>query len=191
MKAPPAAAAPAPKPCTGLWGFIATNCQLTWQGITVYGMVDVGVGWQSHGAPFDPRSAVGLILDPETEQVSDLDACTQRVDQFIHWNQRNKLIAGDLSGVFALTRGSTRIPSDSPMDRVGCCECRNSPNQATAYSDSSRAGQWYNGQGYVGVSSPTYGTLTVFRQNSLTLDAVLDYDPFGAHTASHPSALRE
>src|SRR5258705_6966266 len=29
-------------------------------------------------------------------------------------------------------------------------------NQQTAYSDSSRAGQWYNGIGYVGVSSPTY-----------------------------------
>ncbi len=44
-------------------------------------------------------------------------------------------------------------------------------NLQTAYSDLSRAGQWYNGQGYVGVSSPTYGTLTAFRQNTLTLDA--------------------
>ena len=59
-------------------------------------------------------------------------------------------------------------------------------NQQTAYADSSRAGQWYNGQGYVGVSSPTYGTLTVFRQNSLTLDAVFDYDPFGASYAFSP-----
>src|SRR3977135_467577 len=58
MKAPPAAAASAPKPCTGLWDFIDTSCQLTWQGITVYGTIDAGVGWQSHGAPFDPRSAV-------------------------------------------------------------------------------------------------------------------------------------
>src|SRR5258708_7390256 len=58
MKAPPAAAASTPKPCTGLWHFIDTNCQLTWQGITVYGTIDAGVSWQSHGAPFDPRSAV-------------------------------------------------------------------------------------------------------------------------------------
>ena len=55
-----------------------------------------------------------------------------------------------------------------------------------SYSDSSRAGQWYNGQGYVGVSSPTYGTLTVFRQNSLTPDAVFDYDPFGASYGFSP-----
>src|SRR5258708_16032465 len=48
-----------PKPCTGLWDFIATNCELTWQGITIYGTIDVGGGWQSHGAPFDPQSAGG------------------------------------------------------------------------------------------------------------------------------------
>jgi predicted porin len=46
-----------------------------------------------------------------------------------------------------------------------------------------------NGQGYVGVSSPTYGTLTAFRQNSLTLDAVFDYDPFGASYALFTNRL--
>src|SRR5260370_29202717 len=54
-----AAAASAPKVCTDGWSFIATDCQLTWQGITVYGTIDAGFGWQSHGAPGDPRSAVG------------------------------------------------------------------------------------------------------------------------------------
>ena len=49
----------APKACTDGWSFIATNCQLTWQGITVFGIVDTGAGWQSHGAAFDPKSAVG------------------------------------------------------------------------------------------------------------------------------------
>ena len=48
-----------PKPCTSLWDFVATKCQLTWQGITVYGTIDVGGGWQSHGAPCDPLSAPG------------------------------------------------------------------------------------------------------------------------------------
>src|SRR5260370_5867622 len=53
-----ATAASTPKPCTDGWGFIATDCQLTWQGITVYGAIHAGFGWQSHGAPWDPRSAV-------------------------------------------------------------------------------------------------------------------------------------
>ena len=41
-KAPPAVNDAAPQTCTGLWDFVATNCQLTWQRITVYGIVDVG-----------------------------------------------------------------------------------------------------------------------------------------------------
>jgi hypothetical protein len=35
VKAPTAAAASTPKPCTDGWSFIATDCQLTWRGITV------------------------------------------------------------------------------------------------------------------------------------------------------------
>jgi predicted porin len=54
-----------------------------------------------------------------------------------------------------------------------------------SFADSSRAGQFYNSVGYAGVSSP-YGTLTVFRQNSLTLDAVFAYDPMGASYAFSP-----
>ena len=53
-------------------------------------------------------------------------------------------------------------------------------------ANSSRAGQWFNSLGYVGFSSATYGTLTVFRQNSLTLDGVIAYDPMGASYAFSP-----
>ena len=41
----PTTASASPKLCTSLWDFVATNCQLTWQGITVYGTIDVGGGW--------------------------------------------------------------------------------------------------------------------------------------------------
>src|SRR6201999_1077522 len=96
-------------------------------------------------------------------------------------------IGADVSAVFALDAGfdpySLRFSNGpgSVATNAGIPQ-----TLATAYSDSSRAGQWYNGQGYVGLSSPTYGTLTVFRQNSLTLDAVFDYDPFAASYAFSP-----
>jgi hypothetical protein len=48
-----------PRACTDPADFFTTNCQLTWQGITIFGIVDTGAGWESNGAPFDPRSAVG------------------------------------------------------------------------------------------------------------------------------------
>src|SRR6201999_384639 len=54
-----------------------------------------------------------------------------------------------------------------------------------SFASSSRAGQFYNSVGYLGVSSP-YGTLTLFRQNSLTLDAVFAYDPMSASYAFSP-----
>src|SRR6201993_2944627 len=54
-----ATAASAPRPCTDGWGFIATDCQLTWRGITVYGAIDAGFGWQSHGQQWEPRTGGG------------------------------------------------------------------------------------------------------------------------------------
>ena len=61
-KAPPAAGAKAPSQpatCGSPEDFVVTNCPLTWNGITVYGTIDAGVTWRSHGAPFNGTSAVG------------------------------------------------------------------------------------------------------------------------------------
>ena len=180
-----ATAASAPKPCTGVWDFIETNCQLTWRGITVYGTIDAGVGWQSHGAPWDPRSAVGASYLIQKQNRSPLwSLAPNGLTNSTIGIKGTHPIGGNFSGVFALDAGfdpySFRF-SDGPGSVAANAGVPQ--NQQTAFADSSRAGQWYNGQGYVGVSSPTYGTLTVFRQNSLTLDAVFDYDPFGASYA--------
>ena len=43
------------KTCTGLWDFIETDCQLTWYGITLYGVIDAGFTYQTHGAPQYPK----------------------------------------------------------------------------------------------------------------------------------------
>ena len=48
----PAPAAPStPEACASFQEFVATDCPLTWHGITLYGAYDVGVGWVSHGLP--------------------------------------------------------------------------------------------------------------------------------------------
>src|ERR1700675_810508 len=62
-KAVPAATTKAslpPATCSSLEDFIVTACPLTWNGITLYGTIDGGVSWRSHGAPFNGTSAVGL-----------------------------------------------------------------------------------------------------------------------------------
>ena len=53
----------------------------------------------------------------------------------------------------------------------------------SANSNSSRAGQFDNSVGYIGVSNATFGTLTVGRVTSLTLDGVIAYDPMGGSYA--------
>jgi predicted porin len=188
MKAPSAAAASAPKLCADPWDFIATDCQLFWQGITLYGTIDAGVGWQSHGVPFDPRSAVGAsYLIQKQNRSPRWGLAPNALTNSTIGIKGTHPIGGNVSVVFALDAGfdpySLRFSNGpgSVAANAGFPQ-----NQQTAYSDSSRAGQWYNGQGFVGLSSPTYGTLTVFRQNSLTLDAVFDYDPFGASYAFSP-----
>jgi predicted porin len=188
MKAPPVAAASPPKLCTDPWDFFATNCQLTWRGITIYGTVDAGVGWQSHGAPFDPQSAVGASYLVQKYSRSPMWGLSPNgLTNSTIGIKGTEPIGGGFSAVFAVDAGfdpySLRF-SNGPGSVYGNANVPQ--NQATAYADSSRAGQWYNGVGYIGISSPTYGTLTVFRQNALTLDAVFDYDPFGASYAFSP-----
>jgi hypothetical protein len=59
---PATAQASTPAPCGSLRDFVATACPLTWYGVTLYGTIDVGGGWQSHGAPFSPISSVGGLI---------------------------------------------------------------------------------------------------------------------------------
>jgi hypothetical protein len=56
----------------------------------------------------------------------------------------------------------------------------------SANADSSRSGQWDNSQGFIGVSNKTFGTLTVGRVNTLSLDAINAYDPMNGSYAFSP-----
>jgi hypothetical protein len=74
----------------GLWDFIASDCHLTWHGITIYGAIDTGV------ALGEPRCAVGPssrarrgIHYPKTEQVIALDRRAQWAVPISDWHQRN------------------------------------------------------------------------------------------------------
>src|SRR5260370_36685480 len=106
MKTPSAVEASAPKPCTDGWSFIGTNCQLTWKGITVYGTIDAGFGWQSHGATCDPRSAVGASYLIQKQNNSALwgPAPNALTNSFIGI-KGTELIGGNFSVVFALDAG--------------------------------------------------------------------------------------
>jgi predicted porin len=193
-KAPPPAAKPAASPasCGTLWDFIATDCPLTWSGITIYGAVDVGGGWQSHGAPFSPLYPTGasyLVLKMNRTPMWGL--APNAMSQSNIGIKGNEPIGAGWAFIFDLEAGfdpySLRF-ANGPGSQFSNI---NVPlNQQTYNADSSRAGQWFNSVGYFGFSSGTYGTLTVFRQNALTLDGVLAYDPLAGSYAFSPIGLQ-
>jgi predicted porin len=187
-KSPAATASNIPNACTNPWDFFVTNCQLTWYGITVYGAMDIGGGWQSHGASSHdtfPAPASYYILKMNKSPMWSVAA--NAMSQTGIGVKGTEPIGGDFSFVFdwragivptsfqlANGPGSLRSNIGVPLD------------QQTTSGDSSKAGQWYKDVGYVGISSPNYGTLTFFRQNSLTLDGVIAYDPVAASPAFSP-----
>ena len=190
---PTAKSAPAPPPagpasCTNPIDFFATDCALSWYGVTVYGTVDLGVGWQSHGTPFNAS-----IISGVEELVSKNSNHPQWLLEPGALSQSNIGIKGKeplapgWSFVFDLNMGFDPYSltlSDGPKSYV---DNNGVPLASqTSNADSSRAGQFYNGTGYAGISSTTFGTLTAGRVNSLTLDGVLAYDPMGASYAFSP-----
>ena len=98
--------ASAPKTCTGAWDFIATDCQLTWYGITLYGAIDAGFGYQTHGAPFDPRSPPGAsYLVQKYSRSPRWDIAPNGLTNSFIGIKGTEPIGGNTSLVFALDAG--------------------------------------------------------------------------------------
>jgi predicted porin len=173
--------------CNGLDDFVSTDCSLTWNGITLYGAFDGGITWLAHGAPWNGTSAVGAdyIIQKYSNRSQWSPAPNGLTNSFIGLKGKEPLRDG-WDFVFDLEAGFDPYSLHLSNGPHSVIQNAGVPlSLQDAYADSSRAGQFYNGVGYLGVSSP-YGTFTVFRQNSLTLDAVTSYDPLGASYAFSP-----
>jgi len=181
---PPAAAPLGPTSCTDPIQFVTTDCALSWYGVTLYGTVDMGVGWESHGVPLNRHiiSGVEELVQKNSNHAQWLLTPGGLSQSFIGVKGKEEFAPGwafvfDLSMGFDPYTLSVANGPRSYLDNNGVPLALQSAN-----ADSSRAGQFYNGVGYAGISSP-YGTLTAGRVNTLTLDGVVAYDPMGASYA--------
>jgi predicted porin len=182
---PAAAPTSSPVSCSNLWEFVATACPLTWSGITVYGTIDTGVSWQSHSAPFNGRSSFGVnyLISKNSNRSLWLPG-PNGLSQSNIGIKGNEPIGSDWSFIFDLQADFDPYSLQLANGPHSVAQNAGVPlTEQDSYGDSSRQGQFYNGQGYVGVSSPTYGTITVFRQYSLTNDAIAAYDPMAGSYA--------
>jgi predicted porin len=153
---------------------------ITWNGITLYGTIDIGVAYLSHGAPLSPTYGAGLPFNLSSYSNHPITSLAPNglSQSKIGLSGVEPLGVGDLKGIFKLETGfnptSGRL-TDGPrslIDNNG----RPNNNKVTA-SDSSRAGQPFQGAAYAGMSSNIFGTLTFGRQNSLMADDLFKYDP--------------
>jgi predicted porin len=165
---------------------------LTYMGITLYGTVDVGIAYMTHGAPLSQTWAPGLPYFVQNfSNHSILSAGPNGLSQSKVGLSGVEPLWGDWSGVFRLETGFDPT-SGRLTDGPGSLVADNGRSAATKISagDSSRAGQPFQGAAYAGVSSPTFGTLTFGRQNTLMSEALSKYDPQLQSNAFSPIALQ-
>ncbi len=153
---------------------------LTWFGITLYGIVDVGLAHLSHGAPASNTYGPGLPYIVQNFSNSSMTSVAGNglSQSKVGLSGVEPLGALDLKAVFKLETGfqpTTGRLTDGPkslIDNNG----RANADKVTA-GDSARAGQPFQGAAFAGVSSALLGTLTFGRQNSLMADDLMRYDP--------------
>ena len=154
------------------------NDDLCIKGICVYGNIDMGVTYQTHGAPLSPL-AVGPLdyLVSKNSGGAYFGAGPNQLSTSFIGLRGKQEIADNLYAVFNL---QTQFDPASGLTSsgVGSVAQNNGLNIGfqNAFSDSSKAGQMFNQAAYFGLSSPTYGTLTIGRQSALSSDLVTNYD---------------
>lgn len=186
VKAAPVATGPAS--CTGLTDFFLSNCILSYYGVQVYGTVDVGGGYQTKGAPFDPNFVTGAsyFLQKMNRQAM-WGLAPNGMSQSNIGVRVKEPVYGGFSFIGNAETGFD--PYSLKLANSPLAEFNNSQTpllQQTTNGDSSRAGQWLNSQVYAGFSHPVYGTLTGGRVNALSTDANNAYDPMGGSYAFSP-----
>jgi predicted porin len=163
----------------------ADDGSLTWNGITLYGVVDIGIAYQSHGAPLSQDFYTGLdYLVSKNGNKSITSFAPSGLSQSkIGLQGKEELVEG-VNGIFNVEMGFNPT-SGKLADALGSLVHNNGvplANQTTA-SDGSRAGQLFNGVAYLGLQSKDWGTITFGRNNTLLLDTINKYDPMGGSYA--------
>jgi predicted porin len=169
-----------PAGCTSEKEFFASDCPLSWHGITIYGTYDVGVGWVSHGLPENAYNYEGESLVNRNGNHSQFLIAPNNLSQTGLGIRGKEEFAHDWFVVFNASTGinpqSGQLANASATDFINNGLPRGSYSQAI---DGARAGQPLNDEYYGGVSSTQFGTLTLGRQRALGTDTMLLYDPAG------------
>src|SRR6202051_3682391 len=151
---------------------------LTWPGITRYGVVDVGLQYDTHSAPFTPYrpAASGNIVRQNSRQ-SVTGLTPSNMGQSRVGLQGIEALNDDWSAVFQV-EAFFNPQSGEIADSLKSLAVNNGRSLATqtVAVDGSSAGQAFQ-TAFVGLKSARFGTLTFGRQATLLLEGTIKYDP--------------
>ena len=152
---------------------------LSWHGITLYGIVDVDLQYENHGAPFSNYFISGgsdIVQKNSNNAVSGVTSNGMSQSR-VGLQGKEPLHFMDWSAVFKVETYFN--PASGQITDALKSVAQNNGRALSAQStniDSSIAGQPFE-QAFVGMSSPTWGTFTFGRQNSTLADLIAKYDP--------------
>jgi predicted porin len=158
---------------------VPADQSLTWNGITLYGVIDMDFQYETHGAPFSNYFISGgsdIVQKNSNNAVSGFTSNGMSQSR-VGLQGVEPLHFGDWSGVFKLETYFN--PAAGQITDALKSVAQNNGRALSAQStniDSSIAGQPFE-QAFVGMSSPTWGTITFGRQNSTLADLIAKYDP--------------
>jgi len=151
---------------------------LTWHGITLYGVVDIGLQYDTHSAPFTPYrpAASGNIVRQNSRQ-SVTGLTPSNMGQSRVGLQGIEPLNNDWSAVFQVET-FFNPQSGEIADSLKSLAVNNGRTLATqnVAVDGSSAGQAFQ-TAWVGLKSARFGTITFGRQVTLLLEGTIKYDP--------------
>ena len=161
------------------------NDDLCWHGVCLYGTIDAGLNYQNPGAPLSSLATTPLDwLVAKNSLGPYFGASPGNLSTSFIGLRGKQEIADNLYAVFNLQTQFDPL-NGLAANGVGSVQQNNGLGlaQQNAFGDSSKAGQMFNGAAYAGLSSPIYGTLTYGRQNALSSDLIVNYDPLSGSNA--------
>jgi predicted porin len=151
---------------------------LTWHGITLYGVVDIGLQYDTHSAPFTPYrpSASGNIVRQNSHQ-SVTGLTPSNMGQSRVGLQGIEPLNDEWSAVFQVET-FFNPQSGEIADSLKSLTANNGKKltEQSVGVDGSSAGQAFQ-TAYVGLESKRFGSLTFGRQVTLLAEGTIKYDP--------------
>jgi predicted porin len=163
---------------------VASGDSLAWQGITLYGVVDLGFQYDTHSAPFTPYrpAASGNIVRQNSYQsVSGLTP--SNMGQSRVGLQGIEPLSGEWAALFQVET-FFNPQSGQIADSLKSLAANNGKplTQQSVGVDGSSAGQVFQ-TAYAGFKSEHFGELTFGRQITLLAQGAIKYDPNYMSTA--------